>query len=369
MGARILEATAENVARAAAAVRRGEPVAMPTETVYGLAASVWDEAALRRVFEVKGRPWDDPLIVHVSLPLLAAAGGGSPSERLVGVGLVDGARVTARARACADALLDRFWPGPLTLVLPKSARVPDLATAGLATVAVRMPRHPVAQALIDAVGAPLAAPSANRFGRVSPTSAGDVALELGDRLEIILDGGPCPVGLESTVVEIDPGGAVRVLRPGGVTREEIARVAGGPPEAAPPAARSASPGTLGAHYSPSKRLWLLPSPAGALRPEDLAPAGPLPPVLGLLVLAGDAGAAARAFERTTGRKVVARALAPSGSDEEAAQALFAALRALDGSEAGLLFAEPCPEDTGLWHAIADRLRRASGKARKNHRQA
>ncbi len=163
-GARILAPTAEGIALAAAALARGEPVGMPTETVYGLAASCWDERAVARVFAAKDRPRFDPLIVHVAEGVRSVAA-------LAELGLVDAAALGAAGIDAADALCGAFWPGPLTLVLPKTARVPDIVTAGLATVAVRAPRHPVAQALIAAAGVPLAAPSANRFGRISPTSA------------------------------------------------------------------------------------------------------------------------------------------------------------------------------------------------------
>lgn len=193
--AELLQPTAENLARAGEALRRGELVGMPTETVYGLAGNALDAEAVARIFAVKERPTFDPLIVHVA-PELRGLDAFGEAE------LVDVAALDGDARTHIEALISRFWPGPLTLVLPRGARVPDLVTSGLATVAVRMPRHPVAQALIRAAQRPLAAPSANRFGRISPTSAADVQAELGDRIGLILDGGSSEVGVESTVLAI-----------------------------------------------------------------------------------------------------------------------------------------------------------------------
>src|SRR5690606_7520483 len=186
-----------DVAQAAALLRAGAVVAMPTETVYGLAANAFDEAAVLRIFQVKQRPSFDPLIVHVR-----------DREQL--------SPLVARLPREAEALMEHFWPGPLTLVLPKTGRVPDLVTSGLDTVAVRMPAHPVAQALLRAVDFPLAAPSANPCGYVSPTSAQHVADQLGGKVPYILDGGPCTVGVESTILGWEQeAGAWLLYRPGG----------------------------------------------------------------------------------------------------------------------------------------------------------
>ncbi|MCO5167299.1 MAG: L-threonylcarbamoyladenylate synthase [Planctomycetes bacterium] len=353
----LLPATPEGVAEAARLLRAGHPVGMPTETVYGLAAPCFDEAALARVFEAKERPTFDPLIVHVDAP-------GAPAlDALAAAGLVRPDALEAPARARVEALAAAFWPGPLTLVLPKDPRVPDLATAGLATVGVRAPRHPVARALLRAAGTPLAAPSANRFGRISPTTAADVLAELGGRVAAVLDGGPAEVGLESTVVAVAPDGAVTLLRPGGVPAEEVARVAGvAPARAAPPRPGQglAAPGALESHYAPARPLALLPAPVAALTAAQadalLAPAAGARAV-GLLAFA-DPGAGER-LAALVGRPVVARTLTATGDLAEAARGLFAALRALDAAEVDLLLAEPCPVEAGLGHAIADRLRRAA----------
>lgn len=336
---KVLAADAAAIIEAAGILRAGGVVAIPTETVYGLAAVAFDEAAVARIFRAKDRPSFDPLIVHLGDPDLAAT--------------VNLMRLSPAARAAAAALTAAFWPGPLTLVLPRGARVPDLVVSGLDTVAVRMPRHPVALAVIRAVGAPLAAPSANRFGRISPTSAADVVAELGDRIPLVLDGGPCAVGVESTVVALDGDGALTLYRPGGISPEAIARAAGRPLARA--AASPASPGMLPSHYAPRKPLRLLDAPAAALA---RAPEHGGARTLGLLSFSDEsAGAALGAL---TGRPVVLRVLSPAGDLEEAARGLFAALRALDASDADILYAEPVPGG-GLGHAIRDRLARAAAR--------
>jgi L-threonylcarbamoyladenylate synthase len=304
----VLAPTADQLARAAARLRAGEVVAIPTETVYGLAGAAFDERALARIFAAKDRPTFDPLIVHVLE--LDAPGVVGP--------------LAPRQRAAAERLARAHWPGPLTLVLPRGPRVPDLATAGLPTVAVRSPRHPVARALVAAVG-PLAAPSANRFGRISPTSAADVVAELGDRVELVVDGGPCAVGLESTIVAVGEDGELTLLRPGGVAVE-----------ARPGGPEVRAPGMLPSHYAPHKPLVFL----GAS-----APAGRV---------------ALLAFDPATAARVAAVRTEVLGLDlEAAARRLFAALRALDACDADVIVAEPCPSRAGLGHAIADRLERAA----------
>ncbi len=368
MPARILEPTAENLRRAAEALARGEPVGMPTETVYGLAARAFDPHGVAAVFAVKERPTFDPLIVHVS-PAMVARGPGA-LEALERAAVVSASSLGEDARAVAGRLAAEFWPGPLTLVFPRHPAIPDLVTGGLDTVAVRMPRHPVAQALIDAAGAPLAAPSANRYGRISPTTARDVVDELGDRIGFVLDGGRCEVGVESTVVALDPDGSPAILRPGGTGAEAIERVAGRRsrrPTARVhgPGAAPASPGLLESHYAPSRPMVLLPSRAVDLSPDDAtAVAATLPPGgrrVALLVVSGDALAAADALRERTGLEATTISLSASGDPEEAARHLFSFLRALDSTGADVLLAEPCPWREGLGHAIADRLARAAAR--------
>src|SRR5215510_11308900 len=222
---------------AAAALRAGEAVAFPTETVYGLGADALNERAVAQVFAIKNRPSFDPLIVHLLDKEVVPQYATEVDQR-------------------AAALMERFWPGPLTVVLRKKPIIPDLVTAGLDTVALRVPAHPVALALLRAVGRPIAAPSANPFGYVSPTTAPHVREMLGGAIGLILDGGPCTVGIESTVCALTEADAV-VLRPGGVTVEEIEAVIGPVTVAASSQSDPRSPGTLPSHYAPHVPLTLL----------------------------------------------------------------------------------------------------------------
>jgi L-threonylcarbamoyladenylate synthase len=312
---RIAPATPETIARAAALLCAGGLVAFPTETVYGLGADATSDEAVARIFAGKGRPRFNPLIVHV--PGLAEA------EKIA---VFDG-----RARRAAQ----RFWPGPLTLVLPRheNSGVSLLACAGLDTVAVRVPAHPVAQALLRAAGRPLAAPSANRSGRVSPTEATHVAAELGQRVALILDGGACPVGLESTVLDLS-GAAPALLRPGGVTLEMLSEALGPVSLGTADPAAPRAPGQLVSHYAPALPLRLA---AAAARPgEALLAFGPEPP-----------GGFAEMLN-----------LSPAGDLAEAAANLFAMLRRLDRPALTGIAVMSIPE-RGLGRAINDRLRRAA----------
>lgn len=312
-----------NLVAAAAALRAGRLVGMPTETVYGLAANALDPAAVLRVFSAKGRPTFDPLIVHVA-DAAQAWTVAQPSPR-------------------AERLAAALWPGPLTLVLPRRANVPDVVTSGLDTVGVRCPAHPLALALIRAAGVPLAAPSANLFGRISPTTAAHVREQLGDAVAVVLDGGPCRVGIESTVLLPDP--TPIILRPGGVTRERLEEILGEPVAVADRAVRAASlpqqaPGMLPSHYAPVKPL--------RLRASDEA--WPTDPSIGVLAFTG------QDLPLSLTRVEV---LSRSGDLAEAAAGLFAALRRLDATPARSLVAELVP-DHGLGLGINDRLRRAAG---------
>ena len=321
---------------------------------------------LARIFASKDRPTFDPLIVHLSACVLAAPELGAA---LAAAGVVRVETLSPIARARVEALGRAFWPGPLTLVLPKDARVPDLATSGLDTVGVRVPRHELTQALLAATGFPLAAPSANRFGRISPTTAAAVDAELGDRIPWILDGGPCAVGVESTVIAVNAvSGALRLLRPGGTPVEAIAKAAGisaqeidGAP--AHTTGTLLAPGMLESHYAPALAFKLLSAPVAQLAAGS-APRHSPGDRIGLLVFSGEAQAAGKHFSALTGAEVQARALTHAGDLNEAAARLFAELRALDETP-GLtaIYAEPCPTETGLGHAITDRLRRASATNR------
>jgi L-threonylcarbamoyladenylate synthase len=304
-------------------LKQGGLVAFPTETVYGLGANAFDTGAVARIFAAKDRPSFDPLIVHV------------PSVADVGrVAFADDPRL--------PALAARFWPGPLTLVFLKRPELPDLVTAGLPAVGVRVPGHAMARTLLSAAGVPIAAPSANPFGAVSPTTAAHVLEGLGERVDVILDGGPCTVGVESTVLSL-LGERPLVLRPGGVTREDLEATLGHKVEVRASSSRPVSPGQLERHYATRTPLELLDGPAPA-RPSA-------PGRIGLLALASaPAGHGYAAVE----------VLAEDGRLATAAARLFAALRRLDALGLDRLVAEPVPEE-GLGRAILDRLRRAAAR--------
>ncbi len=325
-----------NIQTAADRLRKGETVAIPTETVYGLAANAYDEAAVLKIFQAKQRPAFDPLIVHVhSLEQV---------KEVVSFSALKG----ADTRKEAEALMEKFWPGPLTLVLPKSDRVPDLVTSGLDTVAVRMPAHPMALKLLRSLEFPLAAPSANPFGYVSPTTAQHVADQLGEKIPYILDGGPCTVGVESTIIGWEPDLSARtqsrpgewvLYRPGGTPVAEIEAVIGTIGKAKK-SVLPAAPGTLESHYAPSKPVFI--GDVKALLKEHAGKR------IAVIAFTEDQDA-----WRT-------EVLSPSGKIAEAARHLFAALRTLDASDAELIIAETFPQE-GLGAAINDRLRRASAK--------
>jgi L-threonylcarbamoyladenylate synthase len=309
------------LAQAVACLRAGGLVAFPTETVYGLGASARDAAAIQRLFVAKGRPQDHPLIVHVH------SGADLPAWARV---VPETARILARA----------FWPGPVTMVLARHLDVPASVSGGLDTIAVRVPAHPVAQALLAAFGDGLAAPSANRFGQVSPTTAAHVRQSLGDAVDVILDGGPCRVGLESTIVDLtDP--TPTILRPGVITREELENVLGS--RVADPIGLVRAPGALPSHYAPAASV--------------------------LVVAPADVERVATA-ERARGRRVAV--LLPAGSAAppgtlvvplpriagDAARRLYAALREVDerGCDVAVI---PEPEATGIGIALGDRLKKAA----------
>jgi L-threonylcarbamoyladenylate synthase len=307
-----------DLARAALLLRGGGIVAIPTETVYGLAANAYDTDAVLRIFQVKDRPSFDPLIVHVHDRSQVDSVAFVPPE--------------------AEELMKRFWPGPLTLVLLKKPRVPDIVTSGLDTVGVRMPAHPMALELLRTLDFPLAAPSANPFGYVSPTTAQHVANQLGEKIPYVLDGGPCSVGIESTIVGWEDGQRV-LYRAGGVPVEAIEAVMGAMGTASRKVVPVA-PGMIESHYAPRKPLIV----------------GDVTGLLG--ENAGKRSAVISFHERFSSWRC--ETLSPSGDLNEAARNLFAAIRSLDASDAEVILAEVFP-DEGLGRAINDRLRRAAAK--------
>lgn len=313
------------IAQAAQALRAGELVGIPTETVYGLAADADNEAAVAQIFAAKGRPTDHPLIVHVASSAQVA-------------------RYAAQVPDFAQRLIDAFWPGPLTLILPRRPGVAAAAAGGQDSIGLRCPSHPVAQALLRACGLGLAAPSANRFGRVSPTTAAHVQAELGTAL-LVLDGGPCPVGIESTLVDCTRGAPV-VLRPGQITREQLQAACGrsvgqpGEPDAAAPRAS----GTLESHYAPQARVRLMQADELAQRVQALG------------TLANNLALWSREPPPQLGAGVLWRAQPPRAQD--AARELFATLRELDLHGVQQIWVE-LPPETPDWEGVRDRLKRAA----------
>lgn len=368
--AQILSPSIENITLAAEAIQRGEVVGIPTETVYGLAGDCRNPLAITRIFETKERPSFDPLIVHVGPQ-------GRSVQGLKQLRLIDATELSEPLCRMIDQLIEKFWPGPLTLVLPKHVDVSDLVTSGLPSVALRMPSHPVAQALIAASHTALAAPSANRFGRISPTTAKAVFEELGDRIDFILEGGPCQVGIESTVLRIDPMTSQPwILRHGGIPKELIeetlkVQVLDPLKDLAEPSASdskqdllsSGSPGMLASHYAPAKPLYLLPKEATQLQSSDLTEIESIlteRPKIGLLLVSGNPDLASKHLAQITGCQVLARTLSLNGNPQEAARNLFAEMRFLDSSAASFILSETYLRPVlGLHHAIADRLKRAS----------
>jgi L-threonylcarbamoyladenylate synthase len=308
---------------ALAALRRGEAIGLPTETVYGLAADASNPEAVKKIFAIKGRPADHPLIVHVA----------------------DAAQLSRWASVVPEAagkLAQAFWPGPLTLILKKRADVPDVVTGGQDSVGLRCPAHPLALQVLRAFDGGLAAPSANRFGRISPTSARHVREEFGDAVPIVLDGGDCEVGIESTIVDLS-GDRPRILRPGMVSQASIEAVIGAI-DAAPGADSPRASGTLEAHYAPRTPMLLLPRK----------------------VLESEA-----AEQSAFGKRIAVLALQrlPAGCEgltlpdipADYAHGLYAALRTLDARGDNLLLVQR-PPDTSAWLAVHDRLRRAAAGA-------
>jgi L-threonylcarbamoyladenylate synthase len=331
---------AESIAIAAARLRSGELVAFPTETVYGLGVHALDRAAVRRLFEAKGRPPTDPLIVHVR-------------------SLEDARSLISSLPESASALAARFWPGPLTLVMRRSAIVPDEVTASLDTVAVRVPAHPVALAFIEAAAIPIAAPSANLFSRPSPTRASHVLEDLDGRIDLVIDGGPTTVGVESTVLDLT-GETPIILRPGAVTAAMLRQVLPHVDDSAAVVHTSAmpAPGMLERHYSPRAPLTLYEGPNA------------------IVLLIGDAFAEFAAKGGTLGILAADedRQLLPHGTPHfhvievgsirdpaTVAAGLYSALREMDAAGVHVILARDFPADDGLSAAIHDRLRRAAAR--------
>ena len=310
----------EGLSSALSLLRDGQVVALPTETVYGLAGNAFSPLAIARIFEAKGRPLSDPLIVH-----------------LPEIGWLDRVACLELAEEnLVRRLADSFWPGPLTLLLPRHPDLPELVTAGSDRVAVRVTAHPLFQKILRMSGFPLAAPSANMFGRISPTCAEDVRVELEGRIPLILDGGPCLHGVESTIVSVE-GDSLRILRPGPIAREDLISFG----HVLTSDQMVATPGSLPGHYAPRKQLSFLETDISQLVPDHR---------MGVILYRG-----APSLEPTGwgGFEI----LSQEGDLKEAAANLYGALRRLDRGPAQSLLVELLPEE-GIGVAIMDRLRRA-----------
>ncbi len=317
----IFESNQKNIEKAAAVIRDGGLVAFPTETVYGLGGNALDTSAVARIFEAKKRPSFDPLITHIAdMEML---------ERVADI----------RDRRVYD-LAEKFWPGALTLIVPKREIVPSLVTSGLETMAVRMPDHPIALELIRLSTGAVAAPSANSFGYLSPTEASHVEEDLGGRIDMVLEGGRCRVGVESTVLDLSRKTPL-VLRPGGLTREMIETVLGPVEMFNRTTTSPTAPGQLEMHYSPRKALHIV---------DDLSSV-PGRETAGALIYRDGSKGSDYAFSEV---------LSSSGSPLEAASRLFTALHSLDQKKISCIYAEKVPEE-GIGRAVMDRIYKASEK--------
>lgn len=316
----------EEIHKAASVIRSGGTVAFPTETVYGLGCDAFNADACRKIFQIKGRPADNPLIVHIS------------SLRALN-------ELCDTVPKSVELILEKIWPGPITMLLPKSDRVPEAVTAGLPTVAVRMPAHPVALALVDESGTPIAAPSANISGRPSPTKPEHVVNDLWGKVDLVLDGGPTFFGVESTIVKVD-GNAATVLRPGPFTTEDLSRIFGSVSVYhSPPGERPLSPGMVYRHYSPSKKLFMV--------------SGDLVSMANSLVDDGMKVAVICTKEKADLLKCPAVVLSSTSNIYEVAKNLFDSLRRLDELECEFGLAQRF-EEKGIGLAVMNRLAKACG---------
>lgn len=306
---------------AAQIIKQGGLVAFPTETVYGLGADAFNAEAVAKIFKVKNRPFFDPVIVHIAKK--------------------DQLDLVCRMNKRAEKLIEKFWPGPLTLVLPKKRRIPDIVTAGMSKVGVRMPNNEIALRLITLADTPLAAPSANPFGYLSPTTAEHVYEQLGSKIEMILDGGPCEVGIESTIIEFTDTKPV-LLRAGGISVEEITEEIGKVVIATENGKKPQAPGQLSYHYAPKTKLKIV-------QPDQMD-----------LNTRKKAGFLFFQMPKKYPKSGYYEILSKLGMLDEAATNLFSALHKLDAQGLEVIFAEPVPEE-GLGRAIMDRLRKAEKK--------
>jgi L-threonylcarbamoyladenylate synthase len=342
--------------RAAKLLSLDEVVALPTETVYGLAGNAFKDEAVQKIFAAKERPSFDPLIVHISERYLKDPHALIPA--LVQDGILAPEILQAPELSKIHSVMKRYWPGPLTFILPRGSKIPDSVTASQLTVGIRCPAHPVFQAVLSKISFPLAAPSANRFGRISPTEAAHVMSELSGRIPAVVDGGSCEVGVESTIIRIDFPFRVTLLRPGKIGIEELSAAFQTPIQLGTTLGEkipqnAVSPGSLDEHYAPRKPLYLLPHSFSDEKSAAFLAEHGLSQKLGVLSMS--------CVPSLFGEDSQVRVLSPSNDLSEIAHGLFKALRELDEDPSiDTIVADlPTPHASGLGAAIADRLRRAS----------
>lgn len=342
----------QNPEEAATLLLQGEVVALPTETVYGLAGNATDGSIVMKIFTAKERPSFDPLIVHISTAFQNSL------EKLVKEEILSDEVLSWKNKNKIEEAMKEFWPGPLTMILPKGKKIPPEVTSSQNTVGIRCPKHPLFQKVLEVLPFPLAAPSANRFGRISPTTAEHVQKELNGRIAGILDGGACEVGVESSIIKITET-SITLLRPGKVSSSELEKVFGQRIESAPSlmqtlAQNSVTPGMLDEHYAPRKPLYLIPFPFEDSRtPEFLAKYSEIDAETTAFLSMNSK------FRRNAKQEL--RILSPQKSLEEMAQKLFSTLRELDENEkVSVIFADsPLSTQEGLGASLFDRLKRAS----------
>ena len=354
MNTELLSHDTSSIQSAARFLTKDEVVALPTETVYGLAGNAFSKTAVEKIFTAKERPSFDPLIVHVGLKMLQS--GASYLESLIAAEIISSEVLSWPSKDQIESALKTFWPGPLSLVLPRGKKIPDAVTSGQPTVAVRCPSHPVFQAILNELTFPLAAPSANRFGRISPTDARHAWNELNGRIAAIVDGGPCTVGVESSIIRVENPLKVTLLRPGQVSGEELNRHFGIPVGVAQTIGQKnqaqLAPGMLDQHYAPRKPLILIPHSFEQI--DETLKLLKEKNITGKIAFLG----CKNVPNTLQGKHLV---LSSSNSLEEMAKHLFAFLRTLDeDSSVDYIVADiPDGKEEGLKAAIVDRLNRAS----------
>ena len=364
---KILNADEQNIAILVQHLRSDELVAVPSETVYGLAGRGLSESAMRKIFAAKERPLFDPLILHIASP---SSTQNSNWQTLLETGLIQVEHLPKNLISSLEKLVNQFWPGPLTLVLPRSAKVSDIATSGLETVAIRMPAHPVFQSLLQALGEPLAAPSANRFGRISPTESAHVYSELKDRIGYILEGGNCQYGVESSIVgfELSQNSEYEFImyRPGSLSLEDLEKASGAKIRRALHADKPIAPGMLKSHYAPKKAFSLQEQSIeqwdSSVFLKILEHCNSKKQVGILLAKTAEQKAYQVLESKNIPLEQIQILRLSEGDDSfQAAKNLFKYLRILDASSVESIFAEIWPDEKALGFAIQDRMKRAAAK--------